>query len=407
MTSVASNWHTRAPAVYLDQWVWIRFARVVRGNPQEPSDVAVLEAVVAAAERGVTFPLSATHYEETLRISDPRQRRDLAGVMAPISKIYTLRNHSDLVRHQLLVAMHETVGRPTFLPARPQVLGLGVHWALLGVEGQMRVLNSGGTVQDADPAWLRQATQYYEAQALAGPGDEDIPLLRTQGYLDVRELETRPGNRLAWEQLFADRLVKHSPPPSRSELRVWLLARELVHEYVDVLTRLLGEYRLTFESIAGRAEGKHARRRAVEFAERVPTLRIAAEMKLEMFRNPSRRWSQNMVRDIDAISLALPYCRVVVADRDAVNLLSRSGAPERHGSRVVHQLLQLPDVLDEIATDDPSAAGAGSTGWDTIGPGEGFQPDMPAPLNPADLPPGCVVRLCGPDGPLTERRRAE
>lgn len=53
MTPGAKSWHTPQPAVYLDQWVWIRFARVVQGNPQEPGDEDVLRSVEAAARQGI------------------------------------------------------------------------------------------------------------------------------------------------------------------------------------------------------------------------------------------------------------------------------------------------------------------------------------------------------------------
>lgn len=391
-------WHTPTPAVYLDQWVWVRFARVVGGKPHELGDAAVLDAVVAAAQRGVLFPLSTTHYEETLRIRDPRQRQDLMTVMAPVSQMYTLRSQGDLVRHQLLAAMHDAIGRPTFRPPRPRVFGRGFTWAFSGVDSQMRVVGPDDSARFADTAWLRHATQYFEAQMLRGPTDEEIPELSANGYLDLRSLESRSGNRLAWEELFAKQLAGHSPKPSRLELRAWLLGRELTHEYSENLTRTLMEYRLTFASLVGGAHGSQARQRAVEFAERVPTLRISAEMKLEMFRNPSRRWTQNMVRDIDAISLALPYCRAVVGDRDAMNLLRRSHAPVRYGSLAVHELAELPEVLAQIKTEDASSEDLYS--WDCVGPGEGFRIDPPKPLDPGYLCSGARVRLCGPKRPI-------
>ena len=399
MEPATTDWHTHMPAVYLDQWVWIRFARVIGREPERRSDVAVLEAVAAAAERGVVFPLSATHYEETARVLDPRQRVALAAVMAPISQLRTLRSQGDLVRHQLLVAMHEMVGRPAFRPSPPEVLGVGVHWAFRGIKAQVRVLDASGQIQDVDPSWLRHASQFFEAQILAGPGDHEIEGLRRIGYISTREVEERPGNRLAWERAFAEKLKDESP--SRAELRVWLLARELMHEYSDLLDRVLREYRLTFAAIAGSSNEKASRRRAVEFAERIPTLRIAADMKLEVFRNPGRGWSLNMLRDIDALSVALPYCRAVIADRDAAALVQRSSAPRRYGSVVTHELSQIPELLEDLAAEASASIESDRAGWDAVGPGEGFRYDQPERLVREGLPPGCVVRLCGPDGPLT------
>jgi hypothetical protein len=105
--------HPPRPCVYLDQWVWIRLARAAKGEPHADSDLHVLAAVQGAAENGVAFPLSTTHYIETSKITDPRQRRDLARIMASISHCRTLRARKDLLRHQMLHAMHLAFGRPS------------------------------------------------------------------------------------------------------------------------------------------------------------------------------------------------------------------------------------------------------------------------------------------------------
>jgi hypothetical protein len=124
--------HPARPCVYLDQWVWIRLARASKGGPQEAFDVRVLAAVQDAAEDGVAFPLSTTHYIETSKITNPRQRLGLARTMASISHCRTLRARKVLLRHQMLYAMHLTFGRPAFRPQPPEVLGTGIRWAFDG-----------------------------------------------------------------------------------------------------------------------------------------------------------------------------------------------------------------------------------------------------------------------------------
>jgi hypothetical protein len=56
------------PAIYLDQWVWVRLAKADLGDPGEPSDAAVLAAVREAFARGVLFPLSTPHYIRRARL---------------------------------------------------------------------------------------------------------------------------------------------------------------------------------------------------------------------------------------------------------------------------------------------------------------------------------------------------
>jgi hypothetical protein len=104
--------HSYRPAAYLDQWVWIRLARAAAGKPAVASDVEVLDALIAAADAGVAFPLSWTHYIETAAITSDRQRRDLAEVMGAVSHFRAIGWRRDLLRNQLRIAMHERFGRP-------------------------------------------------------------------------------------------------------------------------------------------------------------------------------------------------------------------------------------------------------------------------------------------------------
>ena len=89
--------HTSRPSVYLDQWVWVRLASVLEGKPRGPGDAGVLDALREAAAAGVAFPLSRTHYIETSSIKKPKQRQDLARVMASISFFRTLRGGQVLI----------------------------------------------------------------------------------------------------------------------------------------------------------------------------------------------------------------------------------------------------------------------------------------------------------------------
>jgi hypothetical protein len=388
---------TSRPTVYLDQWVWVRMALAEAGRPRAVEDVTALCAIRAASAAGVIFPLSATHYEETLRIKDPGQRRDLAMVMATVSEMRTLRRQTDLVRHQFLFALHETVGRPTFRPVAPEPLGVGVNWAFRGVHAFLRVVDADGrVVTSVDPGWLRQINQHAEAALLAGPVDEEMASLVEGGYVDPRAHETAAGNRLAWEQLLEDRLAEERRP-TPAELRVWLLARELSHEYLDLLNTLFAEYRLSLSAISPTADGVQSRKRIVAFAERVPTLRISAELKLEVFRDSNRRWSWNMLRDIDALSLAIPYCDVVVADKDAAALVRRTNAPERHGTVVISRLSDLVDLLSEFVVAADSVVDD-SNGWDQVAPGTGYTIAPPRPLTLDDVEAGCAVRMLDADG---------
>lgn len=365
------------PTAYLDQWVWIRMARAAAGKPNTPGDTKLLADLVAAADAGVAFPLSWTHYIETEGITNPRQRRDVANVMASISHLRTIRSRRDLLRNQLLLAMHEQFGRPTFRPEKLDPLGLGVHWAFQGVEKTLQVHDAGGKVIEIEeiPREMRiRATQGFECQVLAGPdGKQEVLLRERYGYKPEGTAEVGR-SRLEWEQEFVGLLVD-SPPKDPADLRVWIQAREITHENLELLVEVFKEYGLSIRRLTGAfGDGDPEQRRQFisDFFDRLPSVRVAVDLKLAVHRNNQRGWAKNDIYDTDAMSIAVPYCAVVVTDKAAADALNRVRAGERHGTFITSKLTELAEVLPEMVQyaqtlPDPS-------GWETLSPGVGFKP---------------------------------
>lgn len=373
--SSAPDLHSPRPCVYLDQWVWIRLARAANGEPREDSDLQQLATVQYAAENGVAFPLSTTHYLETSKITDPRQRFDVARTMALISHCRTLRSRKVLLRHQMLQAMHLTFGRPAFRPPAPDVLGTGFRWAFDGEPGPMVIRGPAGLVDpatiDGMPEFLRKANQVAELMILAGPGDEEVDILRQDyGYRPEATTEVE-ASRLEWESSYVDLLAEH--PAGRIELRVRLQARELLHEHWAMYQKLIHEYRINLSREVGYNPDRPnvSRRRLVSFGDTIPSMRIAVDLKVELFRNTTKPWTMNAIHDIDALSMAVPYCRVVVPDREMANLLSRSGTGPRHGTKIITSLPQVPEALHELVDQARNASGD-KTGWDWAGLWDGY-----------------------------------
>ncbi|WP_371579562.1 hypothetical protein [Streptomyces sp. NBC_01314] len=368
--------HMATPSVYLDQWVWIRLARAANGTPQDASDTDVLAAVRDASAAGVAFPLSTTHYIETSKIADPRQRADLAQIMAPISHCRTLRSPDVLLRHQMLHAMHLSFGRPAFRPRPPQVLGIGAMWAFTGERAPLSLYGPAGKVDAASipgmQTWLRKINQFAEFHLLAGPKDEEIEDLRRHGYRPETTREAF-GSRLEWEEIYVGLLA--DDPVSRQELRIRVQAREILHEHFELLRELLAEYRIDLHREIGLDPTRpgSGRPRMIAFADQMPSVRIAVDLKAQLFRNHTKAWTVNALHDIDALSMAVPYCHVVVPDREMADLLSRSRAGQRNGTRVLSRLRDLPGELTALRDQVPPAADAIGSDW--VGPGEGFCTD--------------------------------
>jgi hypothetical protein len=96
----------------------------------------------------------------------------------------------------------------------------------------------------------------------------------------------------------------------------------------------------------------------------------------------------NAIHDIDALSMAVPYCHVVVPDREMASLLSRSRTGQRYGTKIITTLCALPDVLPELAEQARDAPGD-RTGWDWAGPWDGYCLDWQSLIERRTPPGAC------------------
>ena len=67
----------------------------------------------------------------------------------------------------------------------------------------------------------------------------------------------------------------------------------------------------------------------------MPSGDVAVSLLTEYHPDSTLKWKRNHIFDIDALSVAVPYCDAVVADRDAVDKLRRGRVAERLGTHVL------------------------------------------------------------------------
>lgn len=84
---------------------------------------------------------------------------------------------------------------------------------------------------------------------------------------------------------------------------------------------------------------------ARRFVDSMPSGDVCVSLIAAAHRNPQRTWSPNDIFDIDALSLAVPYCDLVVTERHAAHALHIAGVPDRCRTAVKVTLAELVDAL--------------------------------------------------------------
>ena len=77
----------------------------------------------------------------------------------------------------------------------------------------------------------------------------------------------------------------------------------------------------------------------------MPNLDVSVSLKAAYHRNPAHRWKPNHIQDIDALASTVPYCDIVVTDKEAASHLDRTGGAERLRTTVLSRTADLIQYL--------------------------------------------------------------
>jgi hypothetical protein len=332
--------------VYLDLNHWIYLAQAFVGHSKGSAFTKALEACRAARAAGTAvFVLSGSHYHEMLKIKDPAQRRDIADVMEELTDFAALVSRVVVMELELTAMLDPLAKEPSPLPKIP-LIGRGV-WRTAGLQGGLKILGPSGEETEARErmgaeafdAFVAQANLLFERSALRGPADDEVEGLRAQGWNPdpVTQVAERRANR---ERDLSVQL-NDGGPWRRGRLRDVVSGRELLNEFENILPRALTERGLVLSDVI-RDQGS-----ARAFIRAMPSTEVSIELKTAWHRNRDKQWTANDIYDIDAMSLAVPYCDVVVTEKACHHALKAARLGERMHTALLRNLEDLPSTLDQ------------------------------------------------------------
>jgi hypothetical protein len=344
----------RIPLVYLDLNTIIYIARALSGDATAPEGYAELytAALRAKFERRAMFPLSGEHLWEISKITDPNQRGDLADILETLSDYNYLLGRTVIAKLELEAGMAKIMGED--ISANSVALVRPTFGQAFGWIGGMRIRNSvGGDGSDAIRAQMTDAdfdrlmariNYEMERRMLRGPSDEDLEVLRADPNFQPGVAIESQRQRVQWE-LDTERVLQEHPRWRRGRLRDLIGAREIVHEWLEMFTRMridrMGEGLPDFDP------SNDAMR---SFMGSMPHTQVAISVKTRYHKNPLHKWTVNDIVDIDAVSVAYAYCEAVFPDKAVRAALQSSKELRTLGTFVPRRPQELANWLDGLRT---------------------------------------------------------
>ncbi len=352
-TDVEPAWPSRLirPAtrlVYLDLNQWISLAKAASGHPDGARFQAALETL-RARRTGWTYVIGMPLIIELTGNLRRQQRANLGDVIEEFTGFACLLPLTTLAALEFEAALSRfTSIADRFLPVA--LLGQGVLQAF-GMRGGIRVRDSAGNdvterarrdapvgAEEFDRR-MAQAVRDLDRGVIRGPSDDhEEHQLRELGW-DPRAARKITERRAQQQRDLAAQLTAE-PRWRRGRLRDVVAARYLALEIEELRDDALGAQNVQLRDLLQDLES--ARR----FTDSMPTADSWITLATAKHRNVDSTWRPNDILDIDALSVAAPYCDVVVAERHSVHVLRQAGASRRFETKLLTSLDQLAEHLD-------------------------------------------------------------
>lgn len=320
--------------VYLDQNKWIDLAKARAGRKEQARFVEVLQAAQEAVRAGdASFPLTAQHYYETSNRGARESREHLAATMLGLSQGDAIAPPQVVVPYEIEVALIKQLQLPNDLPPAVQVFGKGAN----------HVFNTDMFTYEAPdeyegrplPAELQAmvavaGSTMMEFAVLAGPPSSETTRLALSEHMRLTGSKFARG-----QQELRDRVADMRHGRLEDAMTATAIV-DILDPLAAVCTRLGVDPGRLF---AGGAEVLSP----LVYA--IPSRWVEREMRRQRHTNPQKQWEGNDLNDVMALSVAVPYCDVVVTERQWAHFANVAKLDQRFKTKVIRDLRELPELL--------------------------------------------------------------
>ena len=282
---------------------FVTVGEAMAGHPRHAGHVDVLHFLMESVEHGrLILPLSAVHYMELAENPRDHQREEAANVMASLSRFNTMASGSKILDEELALALNRRFGRPAF-PTRVPKFGVGVGFAF---GEHLRLRLRGGTDEERARLEARLGMSIADLEA-------QVNVIAEFHLLNQPSAELRaqiPGYDAYAARRVADRglesfnvmlnTLRTDAAYAASPLDL-ICARQFVFEFQDNYVRAIMSAGFTGHRTPFRDKEAYT-----DFLMSLPSRRVAAMIQLHYLKDLSRDWAINDLRDVAALSTAIP-----------------------------------------------------------------------------------------------------
>ncbi len=313
--------------VYLDQKGWIDLAKIYYGNPSKTEKI-VLEKILQASDSGTAiFLISIANFSETATISKERWRKELASLIVRVSKYYTILPYIDyaidLEAENLILKMLNL----SLINIREQYVGKGFA-RLMGGKPE-------ATSEKIDKKILAEINQ-KASEELDKP--ETLEYFMSTQYKNDEE-EKRTIKDIKTLERIREKIKVIKDNDLR---RTAFMLQNFQATVMPIIVRKLYEIQAP----------KFFAKKMFEnfnidiFLENFPTALCFFTLLFQRDQQYHRAIQSNDMEDIWHLTLAIPYCDIVVTEKMWTTIAKQSKLDKKCSTTILSSLNELGKYLN-------------------------------------------------------------
>ena len=314
--------------IYFDTRDWITLARVENGLEKDSELVEVYGKIKKLSESGnAIFPISFFHLEDMMINSNEEQRNRLIDFMTSISKAWVLQPYTFYINKELYNAILHRLNKNSKYNIREKILSKGL--AYLISTGYEITWNKDANIPNEFIEKLREVTDSPTSLILMLKDkgiSERFQQFRQETINMARTMET---NRKQKMTMAKDVRYATSIALYLDEVVVPHLSRLLIGVNRSIRTIIIPATRESME----------------QFLEDMPSTNIVFRLTYARDEFYQREVDANDIADINHLTVAIPYCDIVVMERMFASASIQLGLDKKYGCKILRSLKELNQII--------------------------------------------------------------
>lgn len=319
--------------LYLDQNAWIYLSKSYYGIDKDTALNEICSHLMKSSDEGcIICPLSVNHIIETLKHQNKDRRKRFAEFIIKVSKGYTIFPYTKIIPWEIRNAVYGLFGKEQ-LDLSKVVIWKGISFSL----GAKVKVNIEGDIPKEIKDMFIEKLESPDALKMFLSGE-----LSTESFHN----NFSDGERINTDLVTnIERIRKEDNEIKDKKLRYRVNAEKYFRDNIlPTIIKTLEDLGISFQTFQTLTSGWTVEH-MFNFFKQIPTSFCDFTLTYKRDRNVDRPVKKNDLFDIAALSIAIPYCDIVVTEAMFASIALQAKLDKLYDTKILKNLVEIKDYL--------------------------------------------------------------